>query len=94
VNNNVHYHNPQFDKLVASADVTWRVKRRMNLYDQAQELLVQDEAWIPLYIPHRVVYVRPGVTNINVTGFGIIPQAGAWSRVQVHTNSRPARQGQ
>jgi oligopeptide transport system substrate-binding protein len=94
VNNNVHYHNPQFDKLVASADVTWRVKRRMNLYDQAQELLVQDEAWIPLYIPHRVVYVRPGVTNINVTGFGIIPQAGTWSRVQVHTNSQPARQGQ
>jgi ABC-type oligopeptide transport system substrate-binding subunit len=87
VNNNVHYHNAQFDKLVASADVTWRVQRRMALYDQAQKLLAQDSAWIPLYIPHRVVYVRPGITHINVTGFGIIPEAGTWSRVQLHTGN-------
>jgi oligopeptide transport system substrate-binding protein len=84
VNNNVHFHDTSFDKLVSAADVTWRPKRRMQLYFQAQKILAENDAWLPLYIPHRVAYIRPGVLNVSVTGYGIIPQSGTWSRVQVH----------
>jgi ABC-type oligopeptide transport system substrate-binding subunit len=91
-NNNTHYHNKRFDDLVSSADVTWHAGKRLQLYNSAQSVLVHDLAWLPLYIPHRIAYVRPGVTNVTVTGYGIIPQAGSWSMVKVRS-SLPGSRG-
>lgn len=84
LNNNVHYHSQKFDQLVSTADVTWRNSRRMQLYNAAQNVLLSDTAWIPLYIPHRIAYVRPGVSNVLVTGYGIMPATGSWAKVLVH----------
>jgi ABC-type oligopeptide transport system substrate-binding subunit len=83
LNNNVHYSNKTFDNTVAAADVTWNVQRRLQLYDTAQSILVQDAAWIPLYIPHRLTYIRPTVANLYLTGYGVMPRAGSWSQVAV-----------
>lgn len=83
LNNNVHYSNTAFDKLVATADVTWNAKNRAALFDRAQQLLVNDVAWLPLYIPHRFEYVRPSVSNLYVTGYGIIPSRGDWASVRL-----------
>jgi len=83
VNNNVHFMSTTFDKLVKAADVTWNFKRRMSLYNQAQQVLVQDAAWIPLYIPYRLEYISPSVSNLVLTGYGIMPRSGNWSSVQV-----------
>jgi ABC-type oligopeptide transport system substrate-binding subunit len=83
LNNNVRYSDAHFDKLVEAADVTWNTKNRMSLYNQAQQVLVDDAAWIPLYIPHRLVYVRPTVVNLAVTGYGVMPKTGSWAQVQV-----------
>lgn len=83
VNNAVHFHNKTFDRLVAAADVTWKWNRRMSLYNQSQQVLARNVAWLPLYIPRRLAYVRQGVTNVTVTGYGIIPQAGSWSTVGI-----------
>lgn len=82
-NNNVKYSNPQFDKLVEAADVTWRPRLRASLYDRAQQILVNDVAAIPLYIPHRLVYIRNSVNNLLLTGYGLIPRAGSWARVNL-----------
>jgi peptide/nickel transport system substrate-binding protein/oligopeptide transport system substrate-binding protein len=91
LDNNVRYHNAAFDRLVQSADVTWNRTNRMRLYNQAQQMLTDDAAWIPMYIPHRLVYVRPTVTNLSVTGYGLIPQSGNWARVQVRKASASRR---
>jgi ABC-type oligopeptide transport system substrate-binding subunit len=85
-NNNTHYHSKTFDSLVSSGDVTWRAAKRQQIYNSAQNILTRDLAWLPLYIPHRIAYVRPGVTNVVVTGYGIIPQAGSWSMVRVRSS--------
>ena len=87
VNNNVHYSNKQFDAAVSSADVTWDGAKRLKLYDLAQQLLVNDAAWIPMYVPHRLVYIRPTVANLVLTGYGIIPRSGTWAQVSVATTT-------
>jgi ABC-type oligopeptide transport system substrate-binding subunit len=89
LDNNVHYSNSRFDKLVETADVTWNYRARMSLYNQAQQLLVNDAAWIPLYTPHRLVYIRSTVKNLTVTGYGIIPKSGSWAQVQVKKAPAP-----
>jgi ABC-type oligopeptide transport system substrate-binding subunit len=83
LNNNVQFSDPAFDRVVEQADVTWSLPAREKLYDQAQQILVKDVAWIPLYIPHRLVYIRPTVTNLVLTGYGLIPRNGSWSQVVV-----------
>jgi ABC-type oligopeptide transport system substrate-binding subunit len=86
-NNEVHYRSRRLDRLVETADVTWMWARRDYLYNLSQQVLVDAAAWIPLYTPHRLVYVRPGIQNLYVTGYGVIPRAGDWTNVQFH----PAR---
>ena len=90
----MHYDSKKFDQLTATADVTWRPDKRLQLYDQAQNVLLHDIAWIPLYIPHRIAYVRPSVTNVNVTGYGIMPASGSWAGVQVRVAIQPPRSRQ
>jgi oligopeptide transport system substrate-binding protein len=86
--NNVNYRSAAFDKVAKTADVTWSAQQRERLDDEAQQILADDSASIPLYIPHRVVYIRPTVRNLYVTGYGIIPRLGSWA--QVHFQSVPA----
>src|SRR5579884_1025334 len=81
LDNNVHYHNPQFDRLVEAGDATWDPKRRDILYRQAQQVLADDVAWIPLYVPHQLDYIRPTVQNVTATGYGVIPRDGSWGWV-------------
>lgn len=88
LNNNVGYKSKTFDRLTEAADVTWKSSKRAGLYNQAQQVLVHDAAWIPLYIPHRLVYIRPQVRNITLTGYGLVPTDGAWSKVWIAKTPR------
>lgn len=83
LNNNVNYHNPEFDRVVATADVTWDPAKRTQLYNRAEQILTDDAAWIPLYIPHRALFIRPSVRQLVLTGYGLIPRSGNWADVQV-----------
>lgn len=87
LDNTVHYHNDRFDLLTEQADVTWDPARRSALFNRAQQVLADDAAWIPLYVPHRVDYMSPSVRNLAVTGFGLIPRGGSWAEVQVKSSS-------
>jgi ABC-type oligopeptide transport system substrate-binding subunit len=62
------YSNPEVDALVEQARVEQNHDKRMALYQEAEELLVQDAAWIPLY--HSVGYhlVKPYVQNLIISG--------------------------
>jgi oligopeptide transport system substrate-binding protein len=85
LNNDVHYHDSRFDDLVHAADATWHYARRVRLYTEAQRILMDDAAWVPLFIPHRIAFIRPIVTNLVLTGYGLIPRSGSWADVGIRS---------
>ncbi len=78
-NNNSHYSNPEFDKLVDQADVlNGDLNARLALYNQAEQLAVTEVGWLPLYSPKLNVLVKPYVKGVVFNGQGlIIPDYGA-----------------
>jgi ABC-type oligopeptide transport system substrate-binding subunit len=53
--NHMHYSNPDVDRLLEEARVETSTARRMQLYAQAEETIVADAPWVPLW--HSVDYV-------------------------------------
>src|SRR5581483_9938674 len=48
-NNNGNYSNPEFDKLVDQADVEPNLDKRYPLYQQAEQIALNEVGWLPLY---------------------------------------------
>lgn len=68
--NHMAYGNPEVDALLEQARTEPDRETRLNLYQQAEEILVWDVAWIPLY--HGVDYqlVKPYVEGLVVSPQG------------------------
>jgi oligopeptide transport system substrate-binding protein len=66
--NNTHYKNAEFDTLVESARTEQDTTRRLQLYQQAETILLQDMPWIPLYFGRDHFVVKP-----KVKGFEPLP---------------------
>lgn len=47
--NNTNYSNPEVDTLLEQANVEADPVRRIKLYQQAEEMIVEDAAWLPLW---------------------------------------------
>ena len=47
--NNTNYSNPEVDALLEEANVEADPVRRVKLYQQAEEIIVEDAAWLPLW---------------------------------------------
>ena len=72
-NNNSHYSNAEFDKLVDQADVlNGDLDARLKLYNQAEQIAVTEVGWLPLYTPKLNVLVKPYVKGIVFNGQGLI----------------------
>jgi peptide/nickel transport system substrate-binding protein/oligopeptide transport system substrate-binding protein len=72
-NNNGHWSNAEFDALVDEADVmTGDVEARLALYNQAEQIAVNEVGWLPLFNPRLNVLVRPTVQGITFTGQGLV----------------------
>ncbi len=68
------YSNPDADKILEEARVEPDVDRRVQLYRQAEELIVNDAAWVPLwYQGERYVLVKPQIKDYRVTPM-IVPK--------------------
>jgi oligopeptide transport system substrate-binding protein len=59
--NNSHYSNPDFDKLVEEARTEQDVTKRLQLYQDAEQILIQDMPWIPLWFGRDHFVVKPYV---------------------------------
>ncbi|MBI4294901.1 MAG: hypothetical protein HY669_01890 [Chloroflexi bacterium] len=70
--NDSEYSNPQFNALVEKARSEADVSARLKLYQQAEQLLVDDAAMIPLYFGRNYILVKP-----YVKGFALTPQGYA-----------------
>jgi peptide/nickel transport system substrate-binding protein/oligopeptide transport system substrate-binding protein len=72
-NNNGHFSNSDFDALVDEADVmVGDVDARLALYNQAEQIAVDEVGWLPLFNPRLNVLIKPYVTGIVFTGQGLV----------------------
>jgi ABC-type oligopeptide transport system substrate-binding subunit len=61
------YSNPELDEIVEQARIEQDVDQRMALYQQAEQLLVQDAPWIPLYHSGGYYLVKPHVQGLEIS---------------------------
>ena len=66
--NNTKYKSPQLDALVEQARTESDSTKRLQLYQQAEQILIQDMPWIPLYFGQDHFVVKP-----KVKGFEPLP---------------------
>jgi ABC-type transport system substrate-binding protein len=65
--NHSAYSNPDLDALVEQARVEQDHEKRMALYQEAEQLLVEDAPWIPLYHSGGYYLVKPYVKDLVIT---------------------------
>jgi oligopeptide transport system substrate-binding protein len=69
-NNAGEYSNPQLDALLDRAAVEQDHAARLDMYRQAEEMVVQDAAILPLYFGRSYLLVKPYVTDYQLSPLG------------------------
>jgi ABC-type transport system substrate-binding protein len=81
-NNNGHYSNAEFDKLVDQADVETDQTKRLQEYQQAEQIALTEVGWLPLYYGKANLLMSKRVSGLTVTPQGIFPTED-WTKVTV-----------
>ncbi|GAB4213597.1 MAG: ABC transporter substrate-binding protein [Roseiflexaceae bacterium] len=87
-NNNGRFSDATFDRLVSEADSLAdraAIERRLLLYNQAEQIVISDAAWIPLYHPTFNIIIRPRVEGLKLTPYGLI--APDWTKVKLKASA-------
>jgi oligopeptide transport system substrate-binding protein len=71
--NKVFYKNEEFDKLCAEADSIMDEAKRLELYAKAEDIVLDDAPWIPIYFQRDVELIRPRVKGLRESLFGHLP---------------------
>ena len=72
--NHGSYSNLELDSILEKARVEQNVQKRIELYQYAEELIVQDAAWVPLwYTGDRYALIKPHVRDYAMTPM-IVPK--------------------
>jgi oligopeptide transport system substrate-binding protein len=71
--NNTRYKNPSFDAVVERARTEQDVTRRMQMYQEAEAILLNDLPWIPLFFGRDHFVVKPYVKGFEPRPI-VIPQ--------------------
>jgi peptide/nickel transport system substrate-binding protein/oligopeptide transport system substrate-binding protein len=76
--NYIDYSNPDYDALLAEAAEELDTSRRAEIYQQAQQILIDDAVVIPTY--HDVGYflVKPWVKGLEYTPLGLLQLETIW----------------
>ncbi len=69
--NDGHYNNPEYDSLVISARTEQDPVKRMAMYHQAEEIIMNDMGIIPIVFYADDVLTQSYVTGVGVTGTGL-----------------------
>ncbi|HEX9019352.1 MAG TPA: ABC transporter substrate-binding protein, partial [Anaerolineaceae bacterium] len=81
-NNNGHYSNKDFDNLVNQADVETDQAKRLQLYQQAEQIALTEVGWLPLYYGKANILLSAKVQGLVITPQGIFPKDD-WTKVNV-----------
>ena len=71
-NNETGYSNPEVDDLLERARTEQDEATRLGLYQQAEEIIVQDAPWIPLFHQKTNALIKPNVQDYFIAPF-VIP---------------------
>jgi len=71
-NNKGKYRNPQVDALLDNARVELDAQKRTQMYQQAEKMLVDDAAAIPLQFGKSYTLVKPYVKGLSSTPLGML----------------------
>ncbi|MCH7837736.1 MAG: ABC transporter substrate-binding protein [Chloroflexi bacterium] len=72
-NNYNGYENPSVDTLLREALIEQDAERRIALYQQAEQLILDDVPWFPLFFDRFHILVKPYVKVYPIPG-GIVPR--------------------
>jgi oligopeptide transport system substrate-binding protein len=71
--NDSRYRNPEVDRLLEQADTEQDSAQRLALYQQAEQIIVNDVPWIPLFHDQFSVLIKPYVKDYVLPPF-VIPR--------------------
>ncbi len=72
--NHGHYNNPEVDSRVEEARTEQDIIRRVQLYNEAEEIILHDAAWLPLWFDMEgLALIKPWVKNYTFTPI-IVPR--------------------
>ena len=70
--NRVHFSNPEIDRLLEAGRITVDPGKRLQMYRQLQETLLQQAPWIPLASPYTITLAHPWVHDLYVDKYGTL----------------------
>ncbi|HEY8894933.1 MAG TPA: ABC transporter substrate-binding protein, partial [Niastella sp.] len=70
--NYTRYNNPQFDALYDKAMVTENDSLRYKLYQQMDQMVIDDAPVVPLWYDEVIRLVHPNVKNFNANGLNLL----------------------
>jgi ABC-type transport system substrate-binding protein len=71
--NKVNYSNPEYDALTSKADGLMDQAERIKLYQQAEDIVLQDAPFVPIYFQRDAELINPRVQGLRKSIFGHLP---------------------
>lgn len=71
--NKISYSNPKVDALCEKADADLKPEERLKLYAEAEDLVLQDAPWVPIYFQRDAELISPRVKGLRNSLFGHLP---------------------
>jgi oligopeptide transport system substrate-binding protein len=71
--NKFNYSNPEVDRLTEAADVELDRTKRMDLYAQAEKIVLDQVTWVPIFYQRDAELVSPRIQNMRESLFGHLP---------------------
>lgn len=71
--NKLGYNNPAFDQLCQKADAELDMDKAVALYSQAEDIVLNDAAWVPIYFQRDAELISPRVSGLRESLFGHLP---------------------
>ncbi|WP_331489688.1 peptide ABC transporter substrate-binding protein [Tepidibacter hydrothermalis] len=69
-NNNSHWKNPEFDKLITDIKKTEDAEKRYQMLHQAQDMIMEDNILIPIYYYTNAELLRENIKGVKVSPLG------------------------
>jgi len=71
-NNIGNYSNPQLDSILQNASVQQDSNTRLTMYRQAEQIVVNDAAVLPLFFSQNFVLAKPNVKGYALSPLGFV----------------------
>ncbi len=71
--NKLGYSNPEFDRLTGIADREMDSAKRLPIYAQAEDIVLDDAVWVPIYFQRDVELQSPRLSGLRESLFGHLP---------------------